>query len=119
MDAATYHRFGHSDRRGAILSCGSIADSQGASGCARVGLYRYRGDRSDVARRARFERGCGEAPMTIALMLFGMLALAVLNVPIAIALGFVAMIAILVIQGAYMLPNLALVMYDGASSFPL
>ena len=30
--------------------------------------------------------------MTIALMLFGMLALAVLNVPIAIALGFVAMV---------------------------
>jgi len=57
--------------------------------------------------------------MTIALMLFGMLALAVLNVPIAIALGFVAMVAILVIQGPHMLPNLALVMYDGASSFPL
>jgi tripartite ATP-independent transporter DctM subunit len=57
--------------------------------------------------------------MTIALMLVGMLALAVLNVPIAIALGFVAMVAIVVIQGPHMLPNLALVMYDGASSFPL
>jgi tripartite ATP-independent transporter DctM subunit len=57
--------------------------------------------------------------MTIALMLIGMIALAVLNVPIAVALGFVAMVAVLVIQGPHMLPNLALVMYDGASSFPL
>ena len=57
--------------------------------------------------------------MTIALMLFGMLALAVLNVPIAIALGFVATVAVIVIQGPHMLPNLALEMYDGASSFPL
>jgi tripartite ATP-independent transporter DctM subunit len=52
-------------------------------------------------------------------MLIGMLALAVLNVPIAVALGFVAMVAILVAQGTQMLPNLALVMLDGASSFPL
>jgi tripartite ATP-independent transporter DctM subunit len=57
--------------------------------------------------------------MTIALMLIGMIALALLNVPIAVALGFVAMVAIFVIQGPHMLPNLALVMYDGASSFPL
>ena len=57
--------------------------------------------------------------MTVTLMLIGMLALAVLNVPIAVALGFVAMVAILVMQGAQMLPNLALVMLDGASSFPL
>jgi tripartite ATP-independent transporter DctM subunit len=57
--------------------------------------------------------------MTITLMLIGMLALAVLNVPIAVALGFVAMTAIILIQGAQMLPNLALVMLDGASSFPL
>ena len=57
--------------------------------------------------------------MTITLMLIGMLALAVLNVPIAVALGFVAMMAIIIIQGAQMLPNLALVMLDGASSFPL
>jgi tripartite ATP-independent transporter DctM subunit len=57
--------------------------------------------------------------MTITLMLVGMIALAVLNVPIAVALAFVAMVAIIVIQGPQMLPNLALVMYDGASSFPL
>jgi C4-dicarboxylate transporter DctM subunit len=57
--------------------------------------------------------------VTITLMLIGMLALALLNVPIAIALAFVAMVAILFIQGADMLPNLALEMFNGASSFPL
>jgi C4-dicarboxylate transporter, DctM subunit len=57
--------------------------------------------------------------MTITLMLIGMLGLAVINVPIAVALGLVALVAIYVIQGATMLPNLALVMLDGASSFPL
>jgi C4-dicarboxylate transporter, DctM subunit len=57
--------------------------------------------------------------MTIALMLVGMLMLALLNVPIAIALGLVATGAIIVVQGPDMLPNMALVMFDGASSFPL
>jgi C4-dicarboxylate transporter DctM subunit len=57
--------------------------------------------------------------MTVSLMLVGMMALALLNVPIAIALGAVAAVAILLIQGPSMLPNLALVMFDGASSFPL
>jgi len=57
--------------------------------------------------------------MTITLMLIGMLGLAVINVPIAVALGLVALVAIYLIQGATMLPNLALVMLDGASSFPL
>ena len=57
--------------------------------------------------------------MTITLMLVGMLALALINVPIAVALAFVAMLAIFFVQGPAMLPNLALVMLDGASSFPL
>ena len=57
--------------------------------------------------------------MTIALMLAGMLSLALLNVPIAIALGVVAVAAIVLTQGTHMLPNVALVMFDGASSFPL
>ncbi len=57
--------------------------------------------------------------MTITLMLVGMLALAVLNVPIAVALGIVALVAIFLTQGTHMLPNVALVMFDGASSFPL
>jgi C4-dicarboxylate transporter, DctM subunit len=57
--------------------------------------------------------------MTITLMLIGMVTLALLNVPIAIALGAVAAAAILLIQGPDMLPNMALVMFEGASSFPL
>ncbi len=57
--------------------------------------------------------------MTIALMLIGMLVLALLNVPIAIALGTVATIAIILIQGSDSLPNMALVMFEGASNFPL
>ena len=57
--------------------------------------------------------------MTIALMLIGMLTLALLNVPIAIALGLVGVAAIFLIQGPHMLVNAALVMFDGASSFPL
>lgn len=52
-------------------------------------------------------------------MLLGMLALCLLNVPIAVALGLTAMAAILIIQGPDQLVNVALVMHDGASSFPL
>jgi len=52
-------------------------------------------------------------------MLFGMIALVMLNVPIAVALGVVAVGAIWIMQGSSMLPNVALVMYDGATSFPL
>lgn len=57
--------------------------------------------------------------MTIGLMLAGMLALSLLNVPIAIALGITGVAAILLVQGPDQLVNLALVMFDGASSFPL
>jgi tripartite ATP-independent transporter DctM subunit len=55
----------------------------------------------------------------ITLMLFGMAALVMLNVPIAVALGVVAMAAIWIMQGAQMLPNTALVMFEGATNFPL
>ncbi len=57
--------------------------------------------------------------MTIGYMLAGMLALTLLNVPIAVALGLVAIAAIVVVQGTFMLPNVALTMFQGASSFPL
>ncbi len=57
--------------------------------------------------------------MTIGLMLAGMIALALINVPIAVALGIVAMAAIVIVQGSSQLVNVALVMFDGASSFPL
>ncbi len=57
--------------------------------------------------------------MTILLMLVGMIALALINVPIAIALGLVGMAAIVATQGSAMLVNSAIVMFEGASSFPL
>jgi C4-dicarboxylate transporter DctM subunit len=56
---------------------------------------------------------------TVAAMLIGMAGLVLFNVPIAVALGVVAVAAIWITQGAYMLPNLALVMFEGATNFPL
>jgi tripartite ATP-independent transporter DctM subunit len=53
-------------------------------------------------------------------VLFGaVMALVLLNIPIAIALGVVALVAILVEGGLGALPNVPLVMYTGATSFPL
>jgi len=53
-------------------------------------------------------------------VLFGaVMALVLLNVPIAIALGVVALVAILHTGGLGALANVPLVMYTGATSFPL
>ena len=57
--------------------------------------------------------------MLIALMVAGLLALILINVPIAVALGLTAVIAMVLTQGADILPNVALVMFDGATKFPL
>jgi len=57
--------------------------------------------------------------MILFLMLMGLAVLVFINVPIAIALASVATTAIVLTQGTYMLPNIALVMYKGAQSFPL
>jgi tripartite ATP-independent transporter DctM subunit len=57
--------------------------------------------------------------MSLALMVVGLFALILIDVPIAVALGVVAVAAIFLTQGVDMLPNLALVMYDGATKFPL
>ena len=57
--------------------------------------------------------------MAILLLIVGMLALVLLNVPIAVALGIAAVAAMLASQGADVLPNLAIVMYNGATNFPL
>jgi tripartite ATP-independent transporter DctM subunit len=56
---------------------------------------------------------------TLGYMFLGLFALVLLNVPIAVALAVVATIAIWLSQGAHMLPNAALVMYEGSTSFPL
>jgi tripartite ATP-independent transporter DctM subunit len=42
-----------------------------------------------------------------------------INVPIAVALGIVGVMAMLITQGVDILPNMALVLYDGATKFPL
>jgi TRAP-type mannitol/chloroaromatic compound transport system permease large subunit len=56
---------------------------------------------------------------TIGIMFLFMVVLVFLNVPIAISLAVVAVAAIWITQGAFMLPNVALVMFEGATNFPL
>lgn len=57
--------------------------------------------------------------MIVLLLLVVLVFLTAINVPIAIGLGIVAVGAMLITQGAATLPNLALVMYEGATNFPL
>ncbi|MCF8039300.1 MAG: TRAP transporter large permease [Desulfohalobiaceae bacterium] len=57
--------------------------------------------------------------MTIFLMFLGLFLLIMINVPIAIALGIVSVGTMLAVQGVSALPNVALVMFDGATKFPL
>jgi tripartite ATP-independent transporter DctM subunit len=52
--------------------------------------------------------------------MFGaVLVLVLFDIPIAIALGVVAVVALVTTQGVDMLPNVAITMYNGATSFPL
>lgn len=54
------------------------------------------------------------------LLLFGaVLALVLINVPIAVSLGIVALAAMIWSHGLNSLPNLPLVVYNGATNFPL
>jgi tripartite ATP-independent transporter DctM subunit len=57
--------------------------------------------------------------MSLLLMIAGLFGLILINVPIAVALGVVAVIAMVLTQGTAILPNVALVMFDGATKFPL
>ena len=57
--------------------------------------------------------------MILLLMLLAMIALVMLNVPIAIALGIVGIVAMVVADGPGVLANLPLVMFSGATKFPL
>jgi C4-dicarboxylate transporter, DctM subunit len=57
--------------------------------------------------------------MTMLLLFAAVLALVLLNVPIAVSLGIVAIVAMVSSQGLETLPNLALVTYNGATNFPL
>lgn len=57
--------------------------------------------------------------IAVGLMVIVMAGMVMVNVPIAVALGVVAVLAMWATQGAYMLPNVALVMFEGATNFPL
>ncbi len=57
--------------------------------------------------------------MILLSMFVGLVVLILINVPIAIALAVVGVIAMVWSQGTYILPNAALVMFDGATNFPL
>ncbi|MCG8467586.1 MAG: TRAP transporter large permease [Gemmatimonadetes bacterium] len=57
--------------------------------------------------------------MTMLGLVLGLLLLITIGVPIAVALGVVALIATLTSGGAASLPNAGLVLFDGATSFPL
>ena len=57
--------------------------------------------------------------MTLVLMFLGLLALIAINVPIAVALGVVATVAMVASSGTAVLPNVGLVMFTGTTSFAL
>ena len=57
--------------------------------------------------------------MEILIVFACVLALVIIDVPIAVALGIVAVAAMVVAQGLDSLPNLPVVLYNGATNFPL
>ncbi len=57
--------------------------------------------------------------MILLVLFIGLVALVVINVPIAVALGVVAVVAMVATSGVDILPNMALVLFTGATKFPL
>ncbi len=57
--------------------------------------------------------------MIIVSMFFGLIGLILINVPVAIALGLVGALATVASYGTLALPNVGMVMFDGATKFPL
>jgi tripartite ATP-independent transporter DctM subunit len=57
--------------------------------------------------------------MDMMLLFECVLALVIIDVPIAVSLGIVAVVAMVVTQGSESLPNLAITLYNGATNFPL
>ena len=53
------------------------------------------------------------------MMFLALIALVFINVPIAVALGIVALVAMVATSGPAIMPNLALVLFDGATKFSL
>lgn len=56
---------------------------------------------------------------TMFLLFAVVLALVLINVPIAVALGLVATVAMVIVQGVDSLPNMAIIIFSGATKFPL
>ncbi len=57
--------------------------------------------------------------MTLLVLFLVLLALVLINVPIAVGLGIVALGAMVAASGPAVIPNAALVLFNGATSFPL
>jgi tripartite ATP-independent transporter DctM subunit len=57
--------------------------------------------------------------MAMLLLFVCVLALVIIDVPIAVSLGIVAVVAMITSHGVDTLPNLAIVLYNGATNFPL
>ncbi|MGQ0665329.1 MAG: TRAP transporter large permease [Pseudomonadota bacterium] len=57
--------------------------------------------------------------MAMFVLFLGLLALTLINVPIAVGLGVVAVGAMVLTQGLDTLPNVAIALYNGATNFPL
>jgi C4-dicarboxylate transporter DctM subunit len=57
--------------------------------------------------------------MAMLLLFVCVLALVIIDVPIAVALGIVAVVSMVVSHGVESLPNLPIVLYNGATNFPL
>jgi tripartite ATP-independent transporter DctM subunit len=57
--------------------------------------------------------------MTIAFIVIGLFILVLINVPIAVALGLVAIVGMMISRGFDSVYNAALTMFDGATNFPL
>jgi TRAP-type mannitol/chloroaromatic compound transport system permease large subunit len=57
--------------------------------------------------------------VTLTLLFVGLVLLVLIDVPIAVALGVVAVVAMVVTSGLDVLPNLALVLFTGSTKFPL
>ncbi len=57
--------------------------------------------------------------MTFLFMFLGLVALVLINIPIAVALGVVAVIAILTTAGVGGIPNAAIILFSGTTHFPL
>ena len=57
--------------------------------------------------------------MTVLVLFLGLLALVAIDVPIAVAIGVVAVVAMGAASGLEALPDVGLILFDGATKFPL